>query len=141
MPTTHSVVLYAPEGRLEGSLLQHDVTWLEGRPTCRLELMCLGQTVEGVATDWFQALIEIRKQIEPGGVRLHIWGASRDVWPSGMSRQMGLGRSAYRMQLGRPSEKKDLVSVFATGPEIEPSTITEQEKFKDEWLASLERSA
>jgi hypothetical protein len=141
MPITHAIVLHAAEEKLEGSLLQHEVVWREGRPRCRLELTYSDQTVEGIATDWFQALIEIRKQIEPRGVRLHVWGASRNVWPSGMARDMGLGRSAYRMQMGKPAERTDLVNVFATGPGIEPVTIAEQESFKDEWFASIERSA
>lgn len=142
MPSTHhKISLFRGGETVVAVLHQHEVQWIEGRPSCRLELTYNDQTIAAQAIDWFEALVEIRKQIEPSGFRVNVYGASQNVWPSGMCRGMGLGRSAYQIQIGRPAERKDLVSIFATGADIRPVTVAEQEWFKDEWFSSLQPAA
>jgi hypothetical protein len=45
-------------------------------------------------TDVFKALQDLRLVLEAQGVRLLCAGARLDVWPSGMSRDMGGGKKA-----------------------------------------------
>lgn len=101
----------------------------------------MGRTIAAEGIDWFEAIIGIRQQIEPEGLLLNVYGASRNVWPSGMCRNMGMGLKAYKMQIGKQAEKSDLVSVFASGPDVEPATIEEQRNFKDAWFASFQAPA
>lgn len=89
------------------------------------------------ASDYFEALCQIRRQLEPTGRRPVCYGSSRNVWPSGMCRGMGLGIKAYKTQLGRQALRADLVSIFETGADVVPSLVEEQQQFHQEWLQSL----
>lgn len=52
---------------------------------------------------------------------------------------MGYGEKAVRMRMGQPGRQEDQVLIFETGPDTEPVTITEQERFYEEWFGSLAR--
>ena len=65
------------------------------------------------------------------------YGGSRNVFPSGMSRDMGSGLKAYRLTLGSTGRLEDLVGIFETGPGIEPATVDEQRAFFREWVSSI----
>ena len=54
-----------------------------------------------------------------------------------MSLDMGGGIKAYKLQMGVHGKLADLVSIFDTGPDVSPATVSEQEQFYKEWLASL----
>jgi len=94
---------------------------------------------EITATDYsyFHALCRIREELEVRGLRPFCYGSSRNVYPSGMSCQMGGGIKAYKMTLGKPARLSDLVGIFETGSDVEPVTVDQQEKYRDEWLQSL----
>jgi hypothetical protein len=87
--------------------------------------------------DLFDALSAIRKELEAEGIRLACYGCSRNVFPSPMIRSMGSGEQAYRLELGKPASLGDLVSIFDTGPGLEPVTLDEQEEYYRAWLQSL----
>ena len=89
------------------------------------------------ATDYFEAMCQIRTQLEAEGWRPVCYGSSRNVYPSSMARDMGLGRKAYKIQLGRPAFSTDLVSIFDVGPDVQPSSVEEQKRFWLQWLGSL----
>jgi hypothetical protein len=36
---------------------------------------------------------------------------------------MGYGEKAYHLEIGRPAKSVDLVSIFDTGPEVQPATL------------------
>ncbi len=91
----------------------------------------------GKAPDYFEAMCQIRKKLEAEGWRPVCYGSSRQVYPSGMCRDMGLGLKAYRLQIGRHAGLADLISILDTGPDVEPSSVEEQEQFFQEWLRSL----
>lgn len=85
-------------------------------------------TVEAREDDAFEALCTIRERLEPLGWRIGVLGAQVDVWPSGMSRDQGGGKSAYRMTA---HGAQDRVDTF--GP-VDPATVTtiaEQRAFID----------
>jgi hypothetical protein len=137
MSTTHQVTLLRGSLPLEGTLEQVRADGANAEVVCTLRLKFEEIHVVGSGPDYFEALVAIRRQIERDGVLVRVYGASRNVWPSGMARSMGLGLKAYKMTNGKQALKQDLVSIFESGPDVEPSTVAEQEKFKDEWFASL----
>lgn len=87
--------------------------------------------------DFFAAMCQIRKELEVEGWRPICYGSSRNVYPSGMCRDMGRGLQAYKLQLGRRAVTADLVGIFDNGPDVEPASLEEQEQFWHEWLQSL----
>ena len=62
--------------------------------------------------DLFDSLTSLRGALEAEGILICIEGARADVYPSGMSRQMGGGRRAYRHVPGRRPDRSDLVDIF-----------------------------
>jgi hypothetical protein len=119
------------------TLVQSEEEREGGEPVCHLALSFSRSDFSASGTDFFEALLSLRRQTEPQGIRLNVYGASRNVWPSGMARSMGLGLKAYRMTKGKQALSKDLVNIFASGPDVEPVSIAEQEQFKNEWFDSL----
>jgi len=120
------------------SIPQVGTFYLSGNENeCVLKL-CLGsQTFNATASDYFEALCMIRRQLEPFGIRPACYGASLNVFPSGMARDMGGGLHAYRLTLGQAGRIEDLVSIFETGEDIQPATVEEQSAFHDSWLNSF----
>ena len=76
------------------------------------------EPVEAIADDAFEALCRVREQLEPHGWRVGVAGAQPGVWPSGMARDQGGGRRAYRISGGVAG---DLVDTFEP---VDPETVT-----------------
>jgi len=107
----------------------------------RLELIApeIG-TRAAEASDVFECLCRIRGRLDHEGVRLCCNGARRDVWPSGMGRDMGGGFRAYVLEIGRRASLADLVDIFDPAPIQSIATVDEQRRFSEKWLASPKRS-
>jgi hypothetical protein len=103
----------------------------------RLELRHAGGHLRRRGAVLFLVLGALRRELEAAGLLMECYGASRNVYPSGMSLDMGGGRRAYKLTLGQPGRLRDLVDVFATGPGVAPATVEEQEAFYARWCASL----
>jgi hypothetical protein len=105
---------------------------------CRLALQYQDSELTAVADDYFEAMCRIRQQLEPTGWIPLCYGASRQVYPSGMARNMGCrGLKAYKLRIGCHASPKDLVAIFDVGPDVEPVTVIEQAEFYKGWLRSL----
>jgi hypothetical protein len=104
---------------------------------CRLVLQFAGGEITGEAFHYFEAMCQIREQLEPTGWLPVCYGASRNVYPSGMGRDMGRGLKAYRMHIGQEGTKSDLVRIFETGPDVEPVSVLVQRTFWKEWMKSI----
>jgi hypothetical protein len=102
-----------------------------------LTLQFAGSEITSQATDYFEAMCRIRDQLEADGWRPMCYGSSRNVYPSGMGRGMGLGLKAYKTQPGKRAFYADLVKIFDVGPVVEPCSVAEQKQFHQEWLRSL----
>ena len=124
---------------IEGTLARREEPLENGEQQYELVLSFAGRRISGSGRDFFEALLEVRRALEPEAMFLLVYGASRNVWPSGMARSMGAGLKAYRMTMGKQALLKDLVGIFESGPNVEPATIAEQEKYRDEWFSSLGR--
>jgi hypothetical protein len=109
----------------------------DGDDDAILKFQYPGGEITRSAADYFEAMCQIRNELEAGGWRPVCYGSSQTVYPSGMCRNMGRGLKAYRLHLGRPAANIDLVSIFDTGPDVEPSSVAEQQEFWEEWLRSV----
>jgi hypothetical protein len=115
--------------------------WLDGHdgpmPSYRIELLTrLGNyTCPYTATgpDMFEALVRLRRQLEPDGLMIAVQGARRDTYPSGMARDMGGGMSVYVMRAGQRARREDLVKTLEDAPTELLGTVGEQQAFAQSW--------
>ncbi|RKE17927.1 hypothetical protein [Streptomyces sp. TLI_171] len=84
----------------------------------------------------FDALSRLRPQIEPLGFQLLCNGARIDAYPSGMSRDMGGGRTLYVLTPGRTPRQR--VAVFDRAAPSSVGTVAAQPAFYESWLAGPE---
>ena len=130
--TTHKVKLIGRAGEsVDGEfLLDHS------RNTCALALRFLNNELKAEESDYFESMCRIREQLECFGFRPYCYGASRNVYPSGMCRDMDSGAKAYKMRVWAAARLEDLVSIFDSGPDVEPVCVSEQRAFFERWLSS-----
>jgi len=129
----HSVFVIGGEDDETISLSDEDIG--DG---CRLVCVVRGETHHADERDFFEALRTIRRRVlEPKGLIPFCYGASLKVWPSGMSRDMGRGLKAYKIEVGAPAS--ELVGIFEEGSDIIPVSVQLQEDYARDWLASLRR--
>lgn len=103
----------------------------------RLELQLDdGRVLRADKGDYFESLVALRRMIEPEDARILCQGARRDVWPSGMARDMAGGLRAYVLVKGRRPTSEHLVEIFDPAEPSLVGTIADQERTRDEWLAS-----
>jgi hypothetical protein len=104
---------------------------------CHLELILDdGRAFTAEASDYFDCLVSVRRDLEAEGLVVCCHGARRDVWPSGMARDMGAGLKAYVLTFGRAPGQGDLISIFAPADRAMIGTVAEQERRFEEWWAS-----
>lgn len=105
---------------------------------CHLELnLHDGRVLQADEADYFEALVTIRRELEAEGARVICQGARRDVWPSGMARDMGAGLKAYVLVPGQRPTRDDLVGIFEAADPSLIGTVAEQEVASRSWLASF----
>jgi hypothetical protein len=109
----------------------------EHHDRCHLTFTYRGLTLDAEADDFFEALCEIRVSLEKERLIPFCYGASLNVYLSGMSRDMGQGLKAYKLQAGKPALTKDLVLIFSEGSDVIPAYVTPQKEFFEEWLKGL----
>lgn len=66
--------------------------------------------------DLFECLIKVRRRLEAQGALICCEGSRPDVYPSGMARQMGGARRAYRLVADRATQVPTLVDIFSPAP-------------------------
>ena len=109
------------------------ITVSETASSCRLILAYRELRLEAEADDGFEAFCVVRRRLERENLMPRCYGASLNVFPSPMSRDMGGGWMAYRMTMGRPARLSDLVAIFDTGPDVVPATVEDQRRFFEAW--------
>jgi hypothetical protein len=105
--------------------------WNEGgfsHRVCRITLRYTEGEVECSDRDFFEAFCRVREQLERIGVYPLCYGASRNVFPSRMCRDMGDGMRAYRIKMGSRVGKGDLVSIFDSGPDVDATSVEAQKE-------------
>ena len=97
--------------------------------------------LEECVGDVFEALGMVRRRIERESLVPFCWGASLDVYPSGMSRNMSAGLRAYQLRMGELARTADLLRSFDAGRRRDRSfPIEAQERRWRAWLASVARA-
>jgi len=138
-PTTYDFEVRTAMGGIVARL----TSWEEApeqRENVKLRLEFNDEVFEALhESSFFHALLELRRRLEPKGMMLVCYGASENVFPSGMAVNMGNGGKAYRLTLGRPALMADLVDIFDTGPDVVPVSVEKQEAFFQTWLRSARK--
>jgi hypothetical protein len=104
---------------------------------CRVVCEYRGKFISADAHDYFEALSDVRLMLEKEGLFPFCYGASLNVFPSRMAREMGRGKAAYRMEMGKQATRENLVRIFEHGPDVIPSPVVRQKEYFSDWLASL----
>ena len=104
---------------------------------CVLTCCYRGKTIRASAPDFFEALCRIRRELEKEGLVPFCYGASLNVFPSGMGRQMAAGLAAYKMVMNQAATLEQLVNIFDQCPDIIPASVEKQRQYFNKWLASL----
>jgi hypothetical protein len=103
---------------------------------CHITFRYRDRVIEASATDYFEAFSQIRLQLELERLIPFCYGASLNVFPSGMARDMGSGLSAYRLTVGCAPSKDALVRIFDSGPDVIPASVASQKDFFNQWIQS-----
>jgi hypothetical protein len=133
-------VVVVRDGQPEQTRLR---AWLDGydgpMPCYRIQLVTRAGNYTcpytATAPDLFEALVRVRRQLEPDGLMVAVQGSRRDTYPSGMARDMGGGREVYVMRLGLPARREDMVGTLDDAPPGQLATVDEQWAFWEAWLA------
>jgi hypothetical protein len=130
-------VILADGSRLPAKVIADEIL-RAGKEIHRISLE-LGADVRTAESerDFFEALRKLRLELEKTGALLCCFGASENVYPSGMQRGMGPAISAYKMTLGAPALLRDIVDIFDADETVIPSTVEQQERFRERWFKSL----
>ena len=105
--------------------------------SCELIFQYRGKSITAKAFDCFTAFCQIRKELEKENLIPFCYGASLNVYPSGMCRDMGRGLTAYKFEIGKQATREALVPIFEEGTDVIPSSVENQEQYFNEWLESL----
>ena len=121
-------------GGSDGERATVEINAVENRclHTCRYR----DKTISSEAADFFDALISIRRQLQRDGLMPYCYGASLNVFPSAMARDMGQGLRAYKLTPGKHAKIADLVDIFDEGTDVVPADVDTQEQFYRDWLGS-----
>lgn len=90
-----------------------------------------------IADNFFEALVELRKELENQGIKLLCKGCCLNVYPSAMLLGMGAGRKAYALTLGEQAKRSSLVDIFEPCELKEYASIDEQQNFFNKWCNSI----
>lgn len=105
-------------------------------PRHRLDLFLGDGRYTATGVDLWEALVRLRRQLEPDGWMVAVQGSRRDTYPSGMARDMGGGQLVYVLRLGhRVTPRDDLVDTLADAAVDQLATIAEQEAHHRAWVA------
>jgi len=103
----------------------------------RFDLGPDGYEVEYEGSDLFDCLVKARREWEKKGARILCNGSRRDVYPSGMSRQMSGGRKAYVLGIGERASSSCLVDIFEPAAPDMVATVDDQKVYYEQWIRSI----
>jgi hypothetical protein len=118
---------------------EDEIAAVTARPVgdlCRITFRYRDKMLEADAADYFEAFCKIRAQLESDHLIPFCYGASLNVFPSGMSRDMSAGMTAYRLTLGKRPGRGDLVRIFDEGADVIPASVALQKEHFNDWLKS-----
>jgi len=113
--------------------------WIYDDHAWRVTLEIESEIWECAGKDLFSAIRELRNILDQRGWRLLCAAARFDVYPSGMSREMGGARKAYSTSLGQPARLSNLIDILDFAPAVLVGTVHEQDAFHEKWIRSLKK--
>jgi len=126
----------------DGSRIPATLTlWTESPSEAeRVELLLETEeaTFSVVERDFWKALVGLREMLETKELRPVVYGASRNVTGSDKSIELSYGLYGYRLTLGKLAVREDLVNIFETGDDVDPTLVSEQLEFAQQWFDSLQ---
>jgi hypothetical protein len=134
-------IVLADGSRVPAKVIADEI-YAEGTEICRISLeQGTEARIAESEEDFFEALKRLRLDLEKTGTLLHCFGASENVYPSGMQKSMGPAILAYKMRIGSPTSRHDIVNIFEADETVVPSTVEQQERFRQRWIDSLRNLA
>jgi hypothetical protein len=131
---THDLLAVGPRGEEIACRLVLEPVEHERRTGFSLTATMAGRpAITANGNDAFSTLQELRRELERDGVLIRCAGARRDVWASGMQRDMGGGLFAYVLGLPRPADRPPSVDIFEPTSAVQAATVAEQEAFFRKW--------
>lgn len=125
---------------IENSLEKKGILKLiENEETVTIKIFLERFSLEKHGENYFETLLEIRKELEKKYIKLLCKGCCKNVYPSGMVSSMGLGRKAYILTYGKHAKMDSLVDIFEPCLVEEYGSIEQQLKFFESWIKSLEK--
>jgi hypothetical protein len=121
-------------GGSDGERATFEISDVKNR--CLLTCRYRDKTISSEAADFFDALVSIRRQLQRDDLIPYCYGASLNVFPSGMARDMARGLAAYKLTPGKHASRADLVGIFDEGTDVVPADVDAQEQFFRDWLES-----
>ncbi len=85
----------------------------------------------------FDALTLLREKAARLSISLNCYGSALNVYPSGMSKSMGIGDKAYKLTLGKQSLLSDIVDIFESEDDLQIVSPLDQSEFHQKWINSL----
>lgn len=125
-------LLFEKQGIKEVDLYIYD-NFEDDSDRISLQIDIDGKKYCGVSDNHFEALIELRKELEIDKIQINCNGAGRNVYPSPMQFDFGNTRKAYKKYLGQPAKMSDLYDIFDYDEGIEFVSISEQLEFERVW--------
>ncbi|MBF0525363.1 MAG: hypothetical protein HQK56_09735 [Deltaproteobacteria bacterium] len=127
--TEYTIYLIGGEENESGTLLAETANG-----ACHLEFRYRGKEVNSRAMDFFEAFVKLRLILEKDHLIPFCYGASLNVYPSGMCRDMANGLAAYKLQLEKEPTMDDLVNIFDKGHDVIPASVKNQKEYFNKWL-------
>ncbi len=122
---------------LANEVLSSAILELSEQEKCTINYIKDDYQITVEAENYFFALLELRKKIEPTGIKILCKGCSKYVYPSPMIISMGNAMNAYELKLGKQATMKDLVSIFDPCDPDEYASIEDQYDYYQKWISSI----
>jgi hypothetical protein len=104
---------------------------------CSLTCSYRGKVIKAEEEDFFEALFQIRQDLEVDGLLPFCYGASAYVFPENTVITESRGLMAVKVKMGEHPQRGDVVDIFDEGPDVVPVFVHMQQQFWEAWLASL----
>lgn len=89
-----------------------------------------GRRESASGSDLFEALREVRSELDSSGIRLCCNGARRDAWPSPLSSQSG-ALFLYAVPMRRKPGLRDIVPTFGECSPDKTASVAQQDAYKE----------
>lgn len=129
-------LVFHEKALLDGYLYLYEEAPNDGNQVL-IEIQFSSQKISKTDDTFFQALQNLRKELEDKHIQILCNGAARNVYPSPMQMSMGSGRTAYLLKLGQQAKNADIIDIFGYQDSLTFVSVEEQEVFYRDWIRSI----